>query len=54
MHPSIMIGSYGWEQDRLPRDEFQIRLDALHGVMDRQSLAAVLVYGDAREHAALA
>jgi hypothetical protein len=54
MHPSIMIGSYGWEQDRVPRDEFQIRLDALRGVMDRQGLAAVLVYGDAREHAALA
>jgi len=54
MHPSIMIGSYGWEQDRVPRDEFQIRLDALHALMDRQGLAAVLVYGDAREHAALA
>jgi hypothetical protein len=54
MHPSIMIGSYGWEQDRIPGDEFQIRVDALHRVMDQQGLAAVLVYGDAREHAALA
>jgi Xaa-Pro aminopeptidase len=54
MHPSIMIGSYGWEQDRVPRDEFQIRLDALRGVMDQEGLAAMLIYGDAREHSALA
>jgi Xaa-Pro aminopeptidase len=54
LHPSIMIGSYGWEQDRIPRDEFQIRMDALHGVMDEKKLAAILVYGDAREHAELA
>jgi Xaa-Pro aminopeptidase len=54
MHPSIMIGSYGWEQDRVPRDEFQIRMDALHGLMDEQKLAAILIYGDAREHSALA
>jgi Xaa-Pro aminopeptidase len=54
MHPCIMIGSYGWEQDRVPRDEFQIRIDALHRVMEERDLAAVLIYGDAREHAALA
>jgi hypothetical protein len=54
MHPSIIIGSYGWEQDRVPRDEFQIRLDRLNGVMDARGLAAMLIYGDAREHSALA
>jgi Xaa-Pro aminopeptidase len=54
MHPCIMIGSYGWEQDRVPRDEFQIRIDALHRVMEERDLAAALIYGDAREHAALA
>jgi hypothetical protein len=54
MHPSIMIGSYGWEQDRVPRDEFQIRMKALQGVMDARKLAAILIYGDAREHATLA
>jgi Xaa-Pro aminopeptidase len=54
MHPSIMIGSYGWEQDRVPRDEFQIRMAALHGVMDRRGLKAVLLFGDAHEHSALA
>jgi len=49
-----MIGAYGFEQDRVPRDEFQIRLRALHGVMDAQGCKAMLVYGDAREHSELA
>ena len=54
VHPSTMIGAYGFEQDRVPRDEFQIRLRALHGVMDAKSCSAMLVYGDAREHSDLA
>ena len=54
VHPSIMIGSYGWEQDRVPRDEFQIRIGALNRVMDQKGLKAMLVFGDAREHSALA
>jgi Xaa-Pro aminopeptidase len=49
-----MIGAYGFEQDRVPRDEFQIRLRALHGVMDAKSCSAMLIYGDAREHSQLA
>jgi Xaa-Pro aminopeptidase len=49
-----MIGAYGFEQDRVPRDEFQIRLRALHGVMDARSCSAMLIYGDAREHSQLA
>ena len=54
MHPSIMLGSYVWAQDRLPADEFSLRLDELRDAMARHGFAAVLVYGDAREHAALA
>jgi Xaa-Pro aminopeptidase len=54
VQPSIVIGSYTWDQDRLPRDEFQIRMDALHRVMDANGWQAVLIYGDAAEHAALA
>jgi Xaa-Pro aminopeptidase len=49
-----MIGAYSFEQDRVPRDEFQIRLSALHAIMDRKGLKAMLVYGDAREHSDLA
>jgi Xaa-Pro aminopeptidase len=54
VHPCTMIGAYGFEQDRVPRDEFQIRLRALHGVMDAKGCNAMLVYGDAREHSELA
>jgi len=54
VQPSIVIGSYTWDQDRLPRDEFQIRTDALHRAMDASGWKAVLIYGDAAEHAALA
>jgi Xaa-Pro aminopeptidase len=54
VHPCTMIGAYGFEQDRVPRDEFQIRLRALQGVMDHKGCGAMLVYGDAREHSELA
>ena len=54
VQPSIMIGSYTWDQDRLPRDEFQLRMAELHHVMDAKGLKAVFVYGDAAEHSALA
>jgi Xaa-Pro aminopeptidase len=54
MQPSVTIGSYTWAQDRLPYDEFSLRLDALRSAMERNGWPAVLVYGDVREHAALA
>jgi Xaa-Pro aminopeptidase len=54
VHPSIMIGSYGWEQDRVPRDEFQIRLAELNRIMDSRNWKAMFLFGDAREHSALA
>ena len=54
VHPSIIIGSYTWDQDRLPRDEFRIRMAELHRVMDAKGLKAVFVHGDAAEHSALA
>jgi Xaa-Pro aminopeptidase len=52
--PSVTIGSYTWAQDRLPYDEFTLRLDEVRAAMDRHGWAAVLAYGDVREHAALA
>ena len=54
VQPSVMLGSYVWAQDRLPYDEFTLRLDELHVDMDRNGWPAVLVYGDVRDHAALA
>ena len=54
VQPCVTIGSYIWAQDRLPYDEFTLRLDDLRAAMDRNGWPAVLVYGDVREHAALA
>ena len=54
MHPSIMLGSYVWLQDRLPVDEFRLRIDDINAQMDAHGWKGLLVYGDAREHAALA
>jgi Xaa-Pro aminopeptidase len=54
VQPCVTIGSYVWAQDRLPYDEFTLRLDALRAAMDRNGWPAVLVYGDVREHSALA
>ena len=54
VQPCVTIGSYIWAQDRLPHDEFTLRLDELRAAMDRNGWPAILVYGDVREHAALA
>jgi Xaa-Pro aminopeptidase len=54
LQPSIVIGSYTWDQDRFPRDEFQIRMAELHRAMDANGWKAALIYGDTREHATLA
>lgn len=54
VHPSIMLGSYLWDEDRVPSDEFDIRMEPLRATMVERGLAAMLIYGDAREHQALA
>ncbi len=54
VQPCVTIGSYIWAQDRLPYDEFTLRFDALRAAMERNGWPAVLVYGDVREHSALA
>jgi Xaa-Pro aminopeptidase len=53
-HPSIMLGSYLWDEERLPRDEFDIRLSWLRKAMQENDWRGIVVYGDAREHGALA
>jgi Xaa-Pro aminopeptidase len=54
VQPCVTIGSYVWAQDRLPYDEFTLRLDDVRAAMDRHGWAAVLAYGDVREHGGLA
>lgn len=53
MHPAVMLGSYGWEQSRMPPDEFELRMKAAHELMDAEGWRALFVYGDAVEHHAL-
>ena len=54
VHPSIVLGAYTWDQDRLPRDEFQIRGQDLNQAMDANGWKAMFIYGDADEHSVLA
>ena len=54
VQPAIVIGSYNWDEDRLPRDEFELRGAELNRLMDAQGWKAMLIHGDAREHGALA
>ncbi len=54
VRPSIVLGSYGWDEDRLPRDEFQLRIDTLNRAMDARGWKAVLAFGDTERHSALA
>src|ERR1700722_2977169 len=54
VQPAIMIGSYGWDQDRLPRDEFDLRAAELNRLMDQNGWSAMLIHGDAEEHRLLA
>jgi Xaa-Pro aminopeptidase len=54
VHPAIMIGSYAWDADRLPRDEFDLRIAELNRLMDRRGWKAMLLHGDARDHGLLA
>lgn len=54
VHPCIIIGAYTLDQNRLPTDEFQIRQADLRDAMDRNGWKAMFLYGDAREHSAIA
>jgi Xaa-Pro aminopeptidase len=53
MHPAVLLGAYGWEQSRMPADEFELRMKAAHELMDANDWRALFVYGDAAEHQAL-
>ena len=50
-HPSIMIGSYALDEDRLPRDEFDIRL-APHAPWAATLVLLLMLLGARGPHAA--
>jgi hypothetical protein len=52
MHPTLLIGPADWREDRMPREEFARRIDALWQ-RDPQAERAI-VYGSPHRHAELA
>ena len=52
MHPTLLIGPADWDERRLPREEFDARTAALW--RDHSQAGGAIVFGDARDHGALA
>ena len=53
MHSTLLIGPYDWDSDRLPENEFRERIRNLWTQIGAEDFAAVVVYGDSRNHAEL-
>ncbi len=53
MHSTLLVGLYDWEPERLPRQEFEQRIEAFWNKMPA-CCAGVAVYGDRRYNAELA
>ena len=49
MHPVVTLGSYYWNQELLPRDEFAGRMRAARELMQSNGWAGLLVFGDCAE-----
>ena len=49
-----MLGSYSWNEDLVPRDEFNIRHTKMRKLLEENGWHSAFVYGDAREHGWLA
>ena len=52
MHPTLLIGPADWDPQEMPRAEFDARLAALW--QDHPDAGGAIVFGNARDHAALA
>lgn len=52
MHPTLLVGPGDWDPERLPRQDYDDRLAALW--RDHADAAGAIVYGNSRDHAALA
>jgi Xaa-Pro aminopeptidase len=53
MHPTLLVGPYDWQPDRLPNSEFLDRIRALWNKISDRTCSAVIIYGDSRHHAEL-
>lgn len=54
MHPTLLIGPYDWDAERLPRSEFLDRIQTFWQRVRDPEITAAIVYGDSRNHAELA
>jgi Xaa-Pro aminopeptidase len=52
MHPTLLIGPGDWDPQQISREEYDARLAALW--RDHENAGGAIVYGDSRNHAALA
>jgi Xaa-Pro aminopeptidase len=52
MHPTLLIGPGDWDPQQMPREDYDARLAALW--RDHDNASGAIVYGDSRDHAALA
>ena len=49
MHPVLVLGSYRWDQEWLPLDEFEERLRAVRGVMATKGWDGLIVHGNSED-----
>ena len=54
MHPTLLVGPYDWEPDRIPKEEFLQRGENFWAEIADPTCAVAMVYGDSRNHAELA
>jgi Xaa-Pro aminopeptidase len=52
MHATLLVGPADWDQKRIPRKDYDARLATLW--RDHPSAGGAIIYGNARDHAALA
>jgi len=51
MHPVVVLGSYRWDEELLPVDEFGERLKVLRALMRERGWQGVVAHGDAPDSA---
>jgi len=53
MHPTLLVGPYDWDPERIPKEEFTDRLQTFWDEISDTECSAAVVYGDSRNHAEL-
>src|SRR5216684_4425709 len=53
MHPTLLVGPYDWDPERLPKEEFTDRIETFWTELSDAECLAAVVYGDSRSHAEL-